>query len=440
MKPLYGASFFGMVRINKYLKSLKPSSTLAINERVRDLRNQGESIFHFGFGQSPFPIHLKIIQELQKYAGNNTYLPALGLAELREQISVYLKHYHDVKYNSDLIFLGPGSKELLFQTVMILDHTFLIPQGSWVSYLPQIKAKGGRYHVLNTHYEDNYKIRPKTLEGYCRDHPDEQFVLILNSPNNPTGAVYSETELKALAMSCQKYGAIVLSDEIYSRICFQEESAPSIASYYPQGTILFSGLSKIFSAGGYRCGFMALPDELKSLRPIFRSLFSETFSAVASPVQYAACAAFEIDPDLEKYINANTAVLKAIGNYVYHQLSAHKIQCTEPMGAFYILVDLSSFDAGLKTRGLDTSEAVAMYILNHYKIALLPGSDFYFEPTVPIFRLAFVDFDGSRIPANWMELPQDEFIQQVAPNVMKGVDQLVRFCTELTNEMPLKAE
>ena len=429
-----------MTRINKFLETLKPSATLAINERVKSLRSEGKTIYHFGFGQSPFPIHPKIVQALQSHANNNAYLPSLGLTALREQISLYLGHYHKISFNPELIFLGPGSKELLFQTVMILDHVFLIPKGSWVSYLPQIKAKGGRFSILETQFEDNYKLSSESLEAYCKMHPNEKFVLILNSPNNPTGSVYSDNELKALAVTCRKYDIIVLSDEIYSRICFQEGSAPSIASYYPEGTILFSGLSKIFSAGGYRCGFLALPEALNMLRPIFRSLFSETFSAVASPVQYAALTAFEIDPELEANINRNKTILGAIAGYAYEQLSALDIQCTAPMGAFYIMIDLSAYQQGLKSLDLTTSADIALHILDNYSVALLPGSDFYFDPAMAIFRLAYVDFDGSRIPENWEHLSKDQLIREVAPNLVRGVEQISRFCTELSNMNAMKAQ
>ena len=428
-----------MTRINKHLESLKPSATLAINERVKALRSQGESIYHFGFGQSPFPIHPKIVHALQTHADNNAYLPSLGLPALREQISSYLEHYHQIHFDPELIFLGPGSKELLFQTVMILDHIFLIPKGSWVSYLPQIKAKGGRFGILETYVDDNYKLRAESLEQHCQQHPKEKFVLILNSPNNPTGAVYSQSELEALAVTCRHYGILVLSDEIYSRINFQDESTPSMASCYPEGTILFSGLSKIFSAGGYRCGLMALPEALKELQPIFRSLFSETFSAVASPVQYAALTAFGIDEELEATISRNTSILRTIGTYVYEQLTAHNIRCTTPMGAFYIMIDLSPYQEALDALKLSNSEAIAMYILEHFQVALLPGSDFYFEPEQPIFRLAFVDFDGTRIPEAWHDLNQDQLTETIAPNVVQGTAQLLDFCSKLSKIMSVKA-
>ena len=415
-----------------HIESLKPSATLAINERVKKLRAAGSQLCHFGFGQSPFPIHTTIIDALRDHAGDNSYMPSLGLSDLREQLSTYLDHYHGLSFDPQLIFIGPGSKELLFQTVLILDHTFLIPRGSWVSYLPQIRAKGGRYTILETHFEQDYKLRPQALEGYCKKHQGEKFVLILNSPNNPSGAVYSDDELKALSDICRNQDILVLSDEIYSRVCFVGETAPSMASYYPEGTIVYSGLSKIFSAGGYRCGFMAVPASLSHLQPVFQSLFSETFSAVASPVQHAAVRAFTPDPSLDDTIHNNTAFLKTVAEYAYDRLDAKGVGCTNPQGAFYMLIDLSPFTEGLTRLQLFNSEAIAMHLLDACGVALLPGSDFYFEASRPIFRLAFVDFDGADLPPAWQDIPRDDLITQAAPNIVQGVDRLLKFCDELT--------
>ncbi|NND16415.1 MAG: aminotransferase class I/II-fold pyridoxal phosphate-dependent enzyme, partial [Eudoraea sp.] len=191
------------MKINPNIRDLKPSATLAINERVKTLRSQGAPVVHFGFGQSPFPIYHDIVNALKEEAANNNYLPSLGLFELRECISDYLSKWHDLSYPADTIFIGPGSKELLYQTIVILEGTFLIPQGSWVSYLPQIKAKGGDFVILPTDAALDYKLNAATLASYCKLNPEVQKTVILNSPNNPSGAVYSAGELEALAEVCR---------------------------------------------------------------------------------------------------------------------------------------------------------------------------------------------------------------------------------------------
>ena len=251
------------MKINKNISELKPSATLLINEKVKALREKGKKITHFGFGQSPFPIHNSIVDELKNHADNNHYLPVNGLNELRHQVSNFLSKHQGIQSASEFIFIGPGSKELLYQSVLIFEGHFIIPKGSWVSYIPQIKSKGGTYSILETTLEDNFKLTADCLETYLSDSEQQQHVLILNSPNNPTGAIYSDAEYENLAKVCRKYKVIVFSDEIYSQINFNDDFSPSISKFYPEGTLVFGGLSKVFSAGGYRLGFMSLQKNSK---------------------------------------------------------------------------------------------------------------------------------------------------------------------------------
>jgi aspartate aminotransferase len=387
-----------MIFINKQIKNLKPSATLAINQKVKELRAAKKEVYHFGFGQSPFPIHPRIINKLVHNAGNNHYLPTMGLESLRKQIAEFLTSYHKVPTAMDNVLVGPGSKELLFQTILILEGRFLIPKGSWVSYGPQIKSKGVQYDVLDTKLEDNFKLTPDILEAYCEAYPDEQKTLILNSPNNPTGAVYSSDELIGLSKVCRTYSVIILSDEIYALINFYQNTSPSMAEYYPERTFVFGGLSKIFSAGGYRLGFVRLPSEFNELSNTFRSLFSETFSAVASPVQFSAIEAFRMPKEIEYCINVNNTVLKLIAEYVHEKLSKFGIECTIPQGAFYLMIGFNKFKTKIKDKlNIDNSADLAIYILDNYNVALLPGLDFYFKPEDLFFRLAYVDFDGKNL-------------------------------------------
>ncbi len=309
-----------MIQINKNIQQLKPSATLAINQKVRELRAKREDVFHFGFGQSPFPVHPSIVNALRDNATNNHYLPTLGLEALRKTITKFLITYQNIDVNSEYVYIGPGSKELLYQTILILEGTFLIPKGSWVSYGPQINSKNGKFEILKTHLEHNFKLEASALQEYCEANPEEQKILILNSPNNPTGVVYSINELDKLAKVCKQYNIIVLSDEIYSQINFKDNFSPSMSTFYPEKTIVFGGLSKVFSAGGYRLGFMALPKELQFLHNTYRSLFSETFSAVSSPIQFAAIEAYKMNIDVQMYVKNCTQILKGVSNFVFTKI------------------------------------------------------------------------------------------------------------------------
>lgn len=422
-----------MLQVNRQIQNLKPSATLAINQKVNQLRKDGHTVYHLGFGQSPFSIHPNIVDALKANAENNNYLPSTGLPELKKAISSFLKKFLNIAADAQYIYIGPGSKELLYHTILMLDGTFLVPQGSWVSYVPQIRSKGGKFSIIPTAQHNNYKLTADELNNYCKKHPMGQKSLILNSPNNPTGAVYSYEELKSLSQLCEAYDIIVLSDEIYSLLNFQNGRSPSMRECYPKKTIVFGGLSKIFSAGGYRLGFMSLPSGLHFLHQNYSALFSETFSAVASPIQYAAYEAFKLKKGVLKQIMANTAILKYIGCYVFDELTAIGVKCTQPQGGFYIMVDFEKFRGGFAKRQLFTSVAIAHYLLEKKKIALLPGSDFYFDEHTLNFRLAYVDFDGKLLSEKvskklgWSK----SLIKDYCPNIYHGIEQLKSVLNQL---------
>jgi len=420
------------MRLNKHIISLQPSATLEINEKVKALRKQGEQITHFGFGQSPFPIFSSITKALIEHAGNNHYLPVNGLESLREEIANFLKKHQMVLVDKNSIFIGPGSKELLYQSILIFEGHFLIPKGSWVSYVPQIKSKGGTYSVLETDISNNFKLTATALEEFLLKSKQSEHILILNSPNNPTGAVYTDLEYQRLAAVCRKYNVVVFSDEIYSQINFTEGQSVSISNYYPEKTIVFGGLSKVFSAGGYRLGFMALPNELSELSNAYKSLFSETFSCVSSPIQMAAIAAYTYPPDLIKYVGDSSSILKGVSQYIFENLTKNNISCTNPQGAFYMMVGFDQFREKINLLGIETSQQLALYLLEKYHVALLPGSDFGFQKNELFFRLAFVDFDGKDVMEAYLKKVNidEAFIKQHCPRVFSGVQKLIEFAKE----------
>jgi aspartate/methionine/tyrosine aminotransferase len=420
--------------INQNILSLKQSATLLINEKVKELRINGKEISHFGFGQSPFPIHASIVAALRENAENNHYLPVAGLQKLREEIVLFLKKHQNIKTIKESIFIGPGSKELLYQSILIFDAEFLIPKGSWVSYIPQIQSKGGTYHILETNFENDFKLTGQNLDTFFKNkEPKKQTVLILNSPNNPTGAIYSKEEYKALAVACRKYNIVVFSDEIYSQINFSESYSPSISAYYPEKTIVFGGLSKVFSAGGYRLGYMMLPNEMQALQNVYKSLFSETFSCVSSPIQFAAIKAFEYHTNLQNYVATSTAILKNISEFIFNELSAIQVECTKSEGAFYMLIGFNNYKAAILKLGVSSSFELANYVLENYDFAMLPGVDFGFEKEELFFRIAFVDFNGKKIMDAFQpnEIMDTVFIKKYAPNVYLGVNKIKEFVLTL---------
>jgi aspartate/methionine/tyrosine aminotransferase len=422
--------------INQNILSLKQSSPLLINEKVKEVRKKGVEISHFGFGQSPFPIHSSIVSALREHAENNHYLPVAGLEKLREQVAVFLNKHQNIETTKEAVFIGPGSKELLYQSILIFEGEFLIPKGSWVSYIPQIQSKGGSYHILDTKLENDFKLTPEILDSFLKNKiPEKQPILILNSPNNPTGAVYSDSEYKALATVCRKYNIVVFSDEIYSQINFSESYSPSISKYYPEKTIVFGGLSKVFSAGGYRLGYMVLPKGLKDLENVYKSLFSETFSCVSSPIQFAALKAYEYNADLQNYVADTAAILKNISQFIFKELSEVHIECTKSEGAFYMLIGFNVYKTKILKLGISSSFELANYLLENYNFAMLPGVDFGFDKEDLFFRIAFVDFNGQKIMKTYQTNKNIDaaFIKQNAPNVIAGIKKIKSFISDVNN-------
>ena len=281
-----------MPKIKRNIVDIKTSATLAINELSQQLEKNGQEIFKFGLGQSPFPIPQIVVEELKKNAQRKNYINVSGLIELREQIAKYHSIRNKNNYTADNVIIGPGSKELIFQIQLVLDCDVLLPSPSWVSYEPQAQILNKKIHWIKTDATTNWHITPDELEKICQNSQLMEKLLILNSPNNPSGTTHSN--LESLAKIVKKNNIIVLSDEIYAELDFSGHYK-SISHYYPEGTIISSGLSKWCGAGGWRIGYIAFPEELKHIKDMVRNVASETYTSVSAPIQFAAIKAYTED-------------------------------------------------------------------------------------------------------------------------------------------------
>ena len=278
--------------LKNLVKDLKPSSTLAINETSKKLEQQGKKIFKFGFGQSPFKVPEDVVEELKSNAYQNKYLPMQGLEELREAVAKYSSKKKNYNYKSNNVIIGPGSKELMFLLHVIFDGEIILPAPSWVSYAPQAILGRNKIQILQTERENNWFPTGAQIEKIISKDKDKNYLLFLNSPNNPSGQVCNK--LEEISEIAKKYNLIILSDEIYSELTFSK-NFKSISSYCPEKTIISTGLSKWCGAGGWRLGYFIIPDELNNIKNMINVLASETFSAVSAPIQYAAIKAYEND-------------------------------------------------------------------------------------------------------------------------------------------------
>lgn len=409
--------------VNTVFDTTFESATLSINQRVKAMREQGLVVSHFGFGESPFPIPPQLAEGLRSHAEKKAYLPTAGLKALRESVARFFEaHFDYAHFDSDAVFIGPGSKELLFQLLFVLEGEVLIPRPSWVSYLPQVKLLQKDYSLLETSIEHNYCLQANTLEAHCTKNSEIPKILILNSPNNPTGAVYNDENVRALAKVCREYGVTVISDEIYSLVRFNNEPYRSIAHDYPEGTIVTSGLSKIFSAGGFRLGYALVPNSMVTLRQALHVMISETFSAVAAPIQYAALEMFSCIDELKSYLSHTRTIHAYAAKLLASGFDAMGVRTSRPEGAFYLLVNFSEYREFFKKEGIQDDKALCEAILEKCGVAILPGSDFYLQADAWCARVATVDYDGAKLLRHLDE--GGELTDTLFPSLIEGLGRL----------------
>jgi len=407
--------------IKEQIKLLKPSATLAINEESNKLKKEGKKVYKFGFGQSPFPIPDSIVSALEKNSKKNTYLSMQGLEELRIAISKHLNKNNKNNFKPDNILIGPGTKELMFLTQIIFGGDILLTAPSWVSYQPQAIIAKNKVHWLETNQDSNWFPKAEQLERKIKSIGNKNLILFLNSPNNPSGRICNN--LQEIADVAKKNKIIILSDEIYSKLSFID-SYKSISNFYPEGTIVSTGLSKWCGAGGWRLGFFAIPDQLEEIKNSLKIACSESFTSVSTPIQYAAVEAYE--GDHSNYLKNVNKILSFTGSYVYENLKSNLISLAKPEGGFYVFPEFTNAKFG-------SSSEMCKDILNKTGVALLPGSDFGINSKKMLARLSFTDFDGSNFLKNTSGSKKlDEAdLKRYAPNIVEGILKLKEWSNSL---------
>ena len=400
--------------IKNKIKNLDLSATLKINEISTKLEQEGKEIIKFGFGQSPFPVPVKVVDELKKNAHQKSYLPIQGLDDLRVAISKYESKKKNKNFSSEQIIIGPGSKELMFLLHVSFDGEIILPAPSWVSYQPQSIIAGNKFHWIQTSAENNWYPTAESLEELVLKNKEKNYLLILNSPNNPSGQVCKN--IKEISEIVKKYKIIVLSDEIYSELTF-DENYDSMSNFCSEQVIVSNGLSKWCGAGGWRLGYFVVPNALSKLKNSMKVLASETFSAVSAPIQFAAISAF--NNDHTDYILKSKKILKGIGEYVYNNLKSNNVIMNKPMGGFYLMPEFLN-------KKFNTSAEMCTDLLNKKGVAILPGSDFGFSIDKMISRLSYTDFDGKNFMSkiNLNTTIDDGLINKYAPKVAEGTKRL----------------
>jgi aspartate aminotransferase len=355
-------------RFAERIKKVSPSSTLAITSKAKKLKAEGKDVVNFAAGEPDFdtPDFIKeaAIQAIKQ--GFTKYTPSTGTPELKNLIREKFKKENGLDYALDQVVVSCGAKHSIFNALIILvdrDNEVLIPSPYWVSYPEMVKLCEGKTRFLKTTPENNFKITPQDLK---RNINEKTKILILNSPSNPSGAVYTREELKELAAICVENKVFVVSDEIYERIIFdglQHISIASLGKDICDLTITVNGLSKAYSMTGWRIGYLGGPPDI--VQAISR-LQDHSTSNPVSISQKAAVAALKTDSDFS--IKARQEFQKRRDYLVSRLKTCKNLDYVLPGGAFYIF-------CGIKKTGMD-SFALASRLLDEELIALIPGNSF----------------------------------------------------------------
>ncbi len=419
-----GPDIAGSLNLN--VRGIGQSATLAIKERCRELTKTGVRIFDFGLGQSPFPVPRPVVEALKLHAHEKDYLPVLGLPALREAVAGFHRRLDHIDASADRVIVGPGSKELMFLLQMVFYGDILLPSPCWVSYGPQARILGKHIKVIRTTFENRWHLGASSLDRFLEAEGDigRPRILVLNYPGNPDGLTYTAKELQSLAEVAKKWNVIVLSDEIYAQIHHKGEHL-SIARFYPEGTIISSGLSKWCGAGGWRLGTMTFPSRLARLAEAMAFVASETYTSVSAPIQYAAVHAFRGGVEIERYLRNTRRVLKGLGSRACQILKSAGILVHEPEGGFYLFLDFTPMGAELKQRGITSGRDLCEMLLRDTAVAALPGSAFERPSEELTVRIAYINFDGaaalaaSEAIAPHADLP-DEFFDRYCSDTLEG--------------------
>lgn len=416
------------VHLNMNVRGLKPSPTVAINELSEQLRKEGKPVVKLGLGQSPFPVPDPVVEALRKNAAAKDYLAVKGLWELREAVADYHRRRNNVPASAEDVLIGPGSKELMFLLQVVYYGELIVPTPAWVSYVPQAQIVGRRFSFLHTTAENQWRLVPSQLADLCHEDPERPRILILNYPSNPNGTTYSPQELEELAEVARRHQVVLLSDEIYGELHHKGQHV-SVARYYPEGTIISSGLSKWCGAGGWRLGTFTFPRALRWLLDAMAAVASETYTSTSAPIQYAAIRAFMGGLPIERYLWNARHILAALGQKIAKRLTESQIAVVPPEGAFYLFPDFSPLRERLNARGIYTSDQLCRRLLEDVGVAALPGSVFGRPPEELTLRIAYVDFDGARALAAVENLPKDKplddtFLSTYCGDVLRATELL----------------
>lgn len=373
------------MELSKLARELKPSATLAITAKAKEMKSQGIDVIGFGAGEPDFdtPENIKEFAKRSIDNGFTKYTAASGIDELKNAIISRIKEDYNVEYEKKEIFVGSGAKHVLynlFQVLLDLNDEVIIPAPYWVSYPEQVRIAGGKPVILTTEQSNGFKVKPSEIQNVITDKTK---ILVLNYPSNPTGVTFTKEELVEIANLAEKNDLIIISDEIYDKTLYSETKHTSfvqINDSIKNRTILVNGVSKTYSMTGWRIGYAA---GNKKVLAAMNNLAGQSTSNPTSIAQKASVEAFsgpqdKVDEMVVEFKKRRDFICKELNNI-------NGISCLVPDGAFYVFPDISYyFGKEYKNGKIENSVDFADFLLNEAKVAVVPGIEFGSDKNIRI--------------------------------------------------------
>ena len=361
------------MKLSKRVLNMSPSPTMAITSKAKEMRAKGIDVIGFGAGEPDFdtPEHIKEAAKRAIDEGFTKYTPPAGIPELRKAVAEKLKDENGIDYDVSQIVITDGAKQALFSLMLSVieeGDEVIIPAPYWVTYPEQVKFAGGKPVFIETKEENEFSL---TLEDIEPAVTERTKLLILCTPNNPTGSVINREELERIGKFCAERGILIASDECYEKLTydgFKHTSIASISEEIKSITITINALSKAFSMTGWRIGYAAGPEEIISS---MIKINSQSISNVNSIAQKAAVAALTGSQNfLKEWLKA----FDERRRYMVEKLNEiPMVKCLLPKGAFYAFPNVKEL---IEKSGLKDDFQLADYLLEKAKIAVVPGSAF----------------------------------------------------------------
>ena len=361
------------MNLAKRVSALAPSTTLEITAKAKALKDAGFDVIGLGAGEPDFntPQHIIEASIQAMNEGHTKYTPTGGLPGLKNAIIKKLKQDQDLTYNPNEIIVCSGAKHALytlFQVILDEGDEVIIPTPYWVSYPEQVKLAGGTPIYIEGFEKNEFKITPEQIEGVITERTK---AIIINSPSNPTGMIYSKEELKALGDVCLQKNILIVSDEIYEKLTYGEYKHYSIAELsteLKEKTIVINGVSKSHSMTGWRIGYAAGNKDIISA---MTNLASHSTSNPTSIAQYGTIAAYE---GTQEPVEVMRKAFEERLNIIFKKLiELPGFSCIKPQGAFYLFPNAKQ--AALQA-GYNTVDDLVTALLEEEKVAIIPGSGF----------------------------------------------------------------